>query len=191
MRLRCCAGQLYSLIVMIVVAMIASVRRTRCFKPSRILSWGRMPVSRTRLHSVHIISLPTWSTGEHWRLTPLDSLGVSTFGCSVAPVPFNSSLMHYFWNGWIETFIAFIIVAGSIFDIPLLANGPTTCVTLFHAALGSVTNKRFCGATVQLSQCRPHLQQCSSGNSLPDNDAGWDVWQSGYVEQLAVVVVWL
>jgi hypothetical protein len=42
-----------------------------------------------------------------------------------------------------------------------------------------------------VSQCRPHLQQCSSDNSLPDNNAGWDVWQSVYVEQLAVVVVWL
>jgi hypothetical protein len=172
MRLRCCAGQLILLIVVIAVVLIVSVRRTLCFKPSRILSWGSKPVSRTRLQSTLITSLPMWSTGERWRLTPLGSLGMSSFGCSVAHVPFNSSLMHYFWNGWLKTSIAFIIVAGSIFDIPLLPNGPTTCATVFHVALGSVTNKRFCRAVVQPSQCRPHLQQCKSGNSLPDNAAG-------------------
>jgi hypothetical protein len=125
MRLRCCAGQLSWLLVVIVVAMIASVRRIHCFKPSRILSWGSKPVSRPRVHSILIISLPMWSIGERWRLTPLDSLGASSFGCLVAPIPLNASLMRYFWNGWLKTSIAFAIVAGSIFDIPLLANGPT------------------------------------------------------------------
>jgi hypothetical protein len=120
-----CAVQLLLLIVMIVVTMIASVRRTHGFQPSLILSLGSKPVSCPRLQSTLIISLPTLSTGERWRLAPLGPLGVSIVGCSVAPIPFNAISMHNFWNGGLKTSIAFIIVAGSIFDIPLLANGPT------------------------------------------------------------------
>jgi hypothetical protein len=120
-----CTVQLLWWFVVIVVALVASVRQTRCFKPSRILSWGSKPVSRPRLHSTLIISLPMWSTGERWRLTPLGSLVVSSFGCSVVRIPFNAGRMHYFWNGWPKTSIAFIIVAASTFDIPPLANWPT------------------------------------------------------------------
>jgi hypothetical protein len=120
-----CAGQLFWLVVEMVVAMIASVRRTHCFNPSHILSWGSKPVSRVRPHSRLVISLPTWSTDERWRLTPLDSLGVSSFGCSGVRIPSNANSMNYFWNGGLEISIACVIVAGSIVDIPLLANGPT------------------------------------------------------------------
>jgi hypothetical protein len=124
MRWHRCAGQLILLNVMIVVAMLASVRRTHCYKPSRTLSWGSKPVSRPRLHCALVICLPTWPTGERWRLAPLDLLGVSSFGCSVVPTPSNAISMRYFWSGRLKTSIAFIIVAGSIFDIPLLANWP-------------------------------------------------------------------
>jgi hypothetical protein len=120
-----CAVQLFRWFLVKVVAVIASVRRTHCFKPSHILSWGRKPVSRMRLHSTLISSLPMWSTGERWRLTPSDSLSVWSFGCWVAPVRFKAASMRYFWNVGLKTSIAFVIVAGSIFDIPLLANGPT------------------------------------------------------------------
>jgi hypothetical protein len=132
------------------------------FQISLILSWGSKPVSRTRLHCTLIISLPTRSIAEHWRLTPACSVGVSSLGCSVAPIRLNAASMRYFWNGWLKTSVAYIIVAGSSFDILLLANGPTRRAILFHAALGSVTNKSFCRAAVQPSQCRPRLQQCSS-----------------------------
>jgi hypothetical protein len=137
-----CAGQLFRLFDVIVVAMIASVRRTSCFKPWRILSLASKPVSRRRLHSTLIISLTPWSTGERWRVTPLDSLRASSFGCLVAPILLIASLMCYFWIGWLKTSIAFVIVAASTLDIPLLANWPTPRVILFHAILGSVTNKR-------------------------------------------------
>jgi hypothetical protein len=134
--------------MMIVVAMIASVRRTHGFKPSRILSLGSKPVSSLRLRSTLIISLPTWSPGERWRLTPLDSLGVSSFGCLVAQVPSNAISMRYFWNVGLKTSIAFVIVfrifwiAASTLDNPLLANGPTRWTISLHAAFGSVTNER-------------------------------------------------
>jgi hypothetical protein len=37
-----------------------------------------------------------------------------------------------------------------------------------------------CRSAVQPSQCCPHLQECSSSDSLPGNNAGWDAWRSNH-----------
>jgi hypothetical protein len=155
-----CTVQLFRLFVVIVVVMIASVCRTHHFKPSLMLSWDFKPVSRPPLHG-----LPTWSTSERCRLTPLDSLGVWSFDCSVAPIRFNLASMQYFWNGGLKCSIAVIIVAGITVDIPLLANGPTRRVISLHAALASATNER---SVVPQSSRASVAHTCSNAVQVPD-----------------------
>jgi hypothetical protein len=110
----------------------------------------------------------------------LDSLGLPSFGCSVGPTRFNASFVCYFWNCGLKISIALVIVAGSIVDIPLLAYGPTRRAILLHAALKGVTNER--SVVPQCSQASvAHTWRnavLELGDSLPDNDAGLDAWQS-------------
>jgi hypothetical protein len=67
--------------------------------------------------------------------------------------------MRYFWTGWLKTSVAFIIVADSIFDIPLLAKGPTRGAIFLHAALKSVANER---SVVPQSSRASVAQPCSN-----------------------------
>jgi hypothetical protein len=84
------------------------LRRSHCFKPSRIMLWGSKPVSRPRLHSTLFISLPCGRSanagdshhGTHsvcrrsvvrWRLFRSTPAACATSGMAGSKPPLHSS----------------------------------------------------------------------------------------------------